>query len=93
MPVSIHKRRIIRNPALQWLAFLASLAAVWGFVFVLALLARRIPPVKSLAEYIDESGIEASALYYSGVEETATSEMYLHNAKIYKPDPGKQTSR
>ena len=69
----------------QWLLFIVSLLAVWLFVFVIAPAARQIPHVGSLAEYIDESGIEASALYYTGVEETATSDMYLHNARVYRP--------
>ena len=55
------------------------------FVFVIAPAMQRIALIGSIADHIDESGIEASALYYTGVEETATAEMYLHNARTFDP--------
>ncbi len=69
----------------RWLMFLGCIAAVWVFMFVLAPAAQRVPHVGSLAASIEQTGINASALYYTGVEETAEAGMYLHNAEEYNP--------
>lgn len=69
----------------RWLAFLVCVGVVWMFMFVLAPMMQRIPPVGSLAASIEETGINASALYYTGVDETAEAGMYLHNARTYTP--------
>ena len=57
----------------------------WGFIFVLAPAMQRMPAIGAIVKYIEESGINASALYYTGIEETAEAEMYLHNAEVYSP--------
>jgi len=69
----------------RWTMFVLCLLLVWGFMFVVAPLIQRVPQVGSLAVSIQETGINASALYYTGVEETAEAEMYLHNAEMYAP--------
>jgi hypothetical protein len=79
------KRILMRHVLWRWASFFASLLAVWAFVFVVAPAFKKIPAVGSMAGFIDDSGIRATALYYTSVEETATSEMYLHNAMVYKP--------
>lgn len=76
-----HPAGIVR----RWMAFLVCLVLVWMFMFVLAPMAQRVPPVGSIAACIEETGINASALYYTGVDETAEAEMYLHNAEAYNP--------
>jgi hypothetical protein len=55
-------------------------------MFVIAPALRRLPAVGALTGYIEESGIEAGALYYTGLDETAEAEMYFHNAKEYAPE-------
>jgi hypothetical protein len=54
-------------------------------MFVVAPAIQRVPAVGSIGRYIEETGINASALYYTGVDETAEAEMYLHNIEQYAP--------
>jgi hypothetical protein len=76
-----HPARLVK----RWAAFIVCLTVVWAFVFVIAPALQKVPLVGSLTAYIEQSGINASALYYTGVEETAEAEMYLHNAEVYAP--------
>lgn len=68
-----------------WARLLFCALLICIFMFVLAPLLQRLSMVNALAKYIEDSGIDASALYYTGVEETAEAEMYLHNADKYAP--------
>ena len=69
----------------RWAAFFACLLVLWAGMFIVAPMAQRLSVVGSLARHIEESGINASALFYTGVDETAEAEMYLHNAGEYAP--------
>lgn len=65
---------------LRWGALIAWIGLIWLFVFVFAPAMRDSPSVKPMADYISERGIEASALYYTEVEETGEAEVYLRDA-------------
>ena len=65
---------------IRWAALLLCLGLIWLFVFVLAPAAEKSEMIKPLTDYVRESGIEASALYYSEVEETSEAELYLRHA-------------
>jgi len=65
---------------LRWGALAAWMALIWLFVFVVAPAVRDTPSVKPMADYIRERGIDASALYYTEVEETGEAEAYLRDA-------------
>jgi hypothetical protein len=69
----------------KWAALAAGMAIVWVFIFVIAPALQKNEMVQPLAEYVRESGIEASALYYTGVEETGEAEAYLRDAFAYAP--------
>ncbi len=69
----------------RWVRFFLCLLLVWVFMFLIAPIGQRLPAVQTLTEYVAETGINASALYYTGVEETAEAEMYLHNTGEYTP--------
>ena len=69
----------------KWATLLAGLAVVWAFIFVIAPQLQKNELVRPLAEYVRESGIEASALYYTGVKETGEAEIYLRDAFAYSP--------
>ncbi|RJP71967.1 MAG: hypothetical protein C4532_06720 [Candidatus Abyssobacteria bacterium SURF_17] len=71
--------------ARRWARLFLSLFVLWVFVFVVAPLVQQLPPIKQIATFVRESGINASALYYTGVEETAHAETYLRNATEYSP--------
>lgn len=69
----------------KWAALAFGLALVWAFMFVIAPQLQKNELVRPLAEYVRESGIEASALYYTGVQETGEAEAYLRDAFRYGP--------
>jgi hypothetical protein len=46
---------------------------------------RVLPQIGSITAHIEETGINASAFYYTGLDETAEAEMYLHNADTHTP--------
>jgi hypothetical protein len=69
----------------RWAALLMCVFLVWAFMFVLAPMLQRLPAVRSLTSYIEESGINASAIYYTGLDETAEAEMYLHASDKHAP--------
>jgi len=73
------------SPIRRWTALVLCLLLVWAFMFVLAPMMQALPPIRAIADCIDETGINASALYYTGVDETAEAEMYLYNAEKYAP--------
>jgi hypothetical protein len=61
------------------------LLLVWAFMFALAPMLQALPTVRAIADSIDETGINASALYYTDLDETAEAEMFLRNAERYAP--------
>jgi hypothetical protein len=69
----------------RWAAFAAGIAVIWAFAFVIAPALQENDMVRPLAEYVRESGIDASALYYTEVQETGEAEMYLRDALTYGP--------
>ncbi len=69
----------------RWAALAFGLAVIWAFVFVIAPALQKNEMVRPLAEYVRESGIDASALYYTEVKETGEAEVYLRDAFAYSP--------
>lgn len=71
--------------ARRWAGFLLGLALIWAFVFVLAPWLQKADAVRPLAEYVRETGIDASALYYTEVQETGEAEMNIRDTFKYRP--------
>lgn len=71
--------------AKRWGALLAGLLAIWFFIFVLAPWAQKQKAVRPLVEFVEESGIDAGALFYTEVSETGDAENYLRNSLDYPP--------
>jgi hypothetical protein len=69
----------------RWAALFLLLLLVWTFMFVIAPIAQELPMVRPVAAYVEESGINASALYYTGVEEAAEAERYFYHSRAYAP--------
>jgi hypothetical protein len=72
----------------RWLKLCFGFFLVWVFMFVLAPAIEKLPHVKPLAQFIEDTGIDASALYYTELPETADAEMYLRDAARYAPRGG-----
>ena len=69
----------------KWAALAAGIAVIWAFIFVIAPALQKNEMVQPLADYVRESGIDASALYYTEVQETGEAEVYLRDALAYPP--------
>lgn len=63
-----------------WLALLAWLLALWTFAFVFApWLQGRSNSIRTLSDYIEASGIDAGAIYYTEVEEVGDADLVIRN--------------
>ena len=69
----------------RWLAFGAGLFLIWVFMFVMAPWIEKTPAVKPLTDFIEERGIDASALYYTEVEEASIAELSIRSTMEYPP--------
>jgi hypothetical protein len=69
----------------KWTALLCCFGLVWFFIMVLAPIFQKIPMVNDLSSYIEETGIDASALYYTEVEEAAMAELGARGTIDYPP--------
>ena len=69
----------------KWLGLFLGFFLVWIFMFIIAPAIEKTDAVKPFAQFIEDSGIDAGALYYTEIEETAEAEMYLLDAARYAP--------
>lgn len=68
----------------KWAALIASLVAVWAFAFLFApWLQQHVSPLQTLGRFVRDTGIEASALYYTEVAETSEAELVLRSTFEY----------
>ena len=68
----------------KWVALMTWLVAVWAFVFLLApWLQQHAAPLQTLGNFVRDTGIEASALYYTEVAETSEAELVLRSTFEY----------
>ncbi len=58
----------------RWGLLLAWIFGIWCFVFLLAPLARHFQPVRMLTDFIRTNDIDATAYYYTEIEEFAVAE-------------------
>lgn len=68
-----------------WGGLFAGFFCVWLFMYVIAPACKQIDAVDKYTSYVRESGIDASALWWSEVEETATAEMGARAVVEYTP--------
>ena len=71
--------------AKRWARFFLALMLVWIFMFVVAPLLEKTPAVKPLVDFIEETGIDATALFYTEVEESGDAETHMRNTMDYLP--------
>jgi hypothetical protein len=69
----------------RWGALILGLFVIWLFVFVLAPRVAEHDMVRPLVQFVEESGIDAGALYYTETKETGDAENYLRNSFRYPP--------
>lgn len=69
----------------RWAALVMGLLALLLFMFVFVPWVQQFPMVRPLAVYIEESGIDAGALFYTEVEETGDAEAFMRDTMRYPP--------
>jgi hypothetical protein len=84
-PAPIDARPNLSTLLRRWTALAICVLIVWALMFLVAPMLQRLPAINALTSYIDDSGINASALYYTGLDETAEAEMYLYEAEKHAP--------
>ena len=50
-----------------------------------------LPGIKPVADFVDDSGINAAAYYYTGVEEVADSVVSIRHSLEYPPEGQQKT--
>lgn len=70
-----------------WGGLIAGFMGIWLFMYVIAPACKQIDAVETYTTFVRESGIEASALWWTEVEETGTAEMGARAAVEYTPRP------
>lgn len=64
----------------RWGLLLLWVFLVWSFIYVLCpLLQRNNSTIRQLSTYIEESGIDAGAIYYTEVEEVGDADLAIRN--------------
>jgi|GEM_PF-2029715 len=69
----------------RWFRLFVGFGCIWAFMFVLIPSFDNLPAVEPLMEFIKERDMNATALFYSDVEETAEAQNYLMNSKRFTP--------
>jgi hypothetical protein len=75
------KASIIRRTG----GLLLGIGAIMVFMFVIAPYFDDKPYVKTLVDFIEYRGIDASALYYTEIEEFSTASIFMNNSRDYNP--------
>lgn len=71
-------RRLVR--------LLMGIMAIWVFMFVFAPYFDDKPMVKPLVDFIETRSIDATALYYTEIEEFSTASFFFDNSRSYNPE-------
>ncbi len=70
----------------NWLRFVCSVLLIILFMFFLAPWLQKVPSIRTLSRYIEESGIDAGAVYYTEVEEVGDADLAVRNTfRFYLP--------
>lgn len=74
---------VYENKLLGWIKLAAAIACLWGFVFWVAPMMQELKTVKTMHDYIEKNGIDASALYYTDSPEFNGADLYVRDALQY----------
>lgn len=65
--------------ARQWARLFLCVFLIWAFMFVVAPWVEKMPAVEPIICFIDDNYIDASALYYTEIEEFFEAEIHMEN--------------
>ena len=69
----------------QIVSFLAWIAFIIFFMLVIAPIFDNLPVIRPVIDFIEEENIDATALYYTEIEEFFDSDIYMNNAMRFNP--------
>ena len=71
--------------ARRWARLFLCIFIIWAFMFIAAPWVEKTPAVAPIICFIDENYIDASALYYTEIEEFFEAEIHMENTMNFAP--------
>ena len=71
--------------ARRWARLFLGVGVIWIFMFIVAPWVEKTPAVEPIICFIEENDIDASALYYTEIEEFFEAEIHMENAMNFAP--------
>ncbi len=71
--------------AWRWARLFLCIFIIWAFMFIAAPWVEKMPAVEPIIRFIDENYIDASALYYTEIEEFFEAEIHMENTMTFAP--------
>ena len=71
--------------ARRWARLFLCIFIIWAFMFIAAPWVEKMPAVEPIICFIDENYIDASALYYTEIEEFFEAEIHMENTMNFPP--------
>jgi len=72
--------------ASAWIQLAAGIGIIWLFMFWIGPAFMKLPGYSEMARFIDESGIQATAIYYTGVEEVGEATAAMRDRFRFPPE-------
>jgi len=69
----------------SWFKLFIGIAALWFLTYVVGPFFDNLPWIKPAVSFIDDSGINTPAFYYTGVEEVGDAVVSIRNSLEYPP--------
>ncbi len=70
----------------SWLKLCLGVAVLLFLIYVVGPFVDDLPGIKPIASFVDDSGINAAAFYYTGVEEVGDAVVSIRNSLEYPPN-------
>lgn len=69
----------------SWFKLCLGIAVLWFLTYVVGPFVDNLPGIKPVTSFIDDSGINTPAFYYTGVEEVGEAVVSIRNSLEYPP--------
>lgn len=79
-PVQKSVQENVQKKRTAWLKLALGLAGIWLFVFFLAPWLSGFEPAKSILDFVHENDIDATALFYTEIDEFSEAEIAVRDA-------------
>jgi len=76
----------------SWFKLFIGIAVLWFLTYVVGPYIDNLPWIKTVTSFIDDSGINTPAFYYTGVEEVGEAVVSIRNSLDYPPKDSEKSS-